>query len=141
MNNVTLTGRLTRDPETRWTTEGMAITTFTLAVDRTKKKDGSKEADFIRIVSFGRQAELAGQYLAKGRKCAVLGRIQTGKYENKHGEMVYTTDVAANQIEFLDGPAERQATQGQGPGGQIMQHAGLEVIPTDFEKADDDIPF
>lgn len=101
MNSVQLIGRLTKNPEVRYTNGNnpMAVTTFTLAVDRKTKE---KQADFIRITVFGRQAENCERYIQKGSKVAVEGRIQTGKYEDKDGKTVYTTDVIANHVEFLD---------------------------------------
>lgn len=104
MNNVVLIGRLTRDPESsNIGVEGKtAISKFTVAVDRDGKKD---ETDFIRITTFGKQAETCDKYLSKGRQVAVLGRIQTGNYKDKEGNTVYTTDVIANRIEFLGSPS------------------------------------
>ena len=96
MNKVILMGRLTRDPEVRYSTSGdnqLAIARYTLAVDRRFKRDGDQSADFIRCVAFGRSGEFAEKYLHKGIKIAVCGRIQTGSYTNKEGQKVYTTDV------------------------------------------------
>lgn len=98
MNNVTLIGRLTKDPEARHTTD-MVIAKFTVAVDRFGKE---KQADFIPVTVFGKQAENCEKYLVKGRKVAIQGRIQTGSYENKEGKRVYTTDVVANTVEFVE---------------------------------------
>ena len=103
MNNVELIGRLTRDPETRYTSGSQtAVANFTLAIDRPPRKDGEKEADFPRVVVFGTQAENCEKYLKKGRLVAIQGRIHTGSYENKNGETVYTTDVVASRVEFLE---------------------------------------
>jgi len=105
MNNTVLIGRLTKDPEIRYTQSDMAVCTFTLAVDRPyskNRREGDQTADFIRIKTFGPQAESCNKYLSKGRKTAVLGRIQTGSYKNKNGDTVYTTDVVANRVEFLE---------------------------------------
>lgn len=99
MNNVTLIGRLTKDPEVRYTTDQTAIAKFTVAVDRYGKE---KQADFIPVTVFGKQAENCEKYLVKGRKVAIQGRIQTGSYENKEGKRVYTTDVVANIVEFVE---------------------------------------
>ena len=101
MNNVTLIGRLTKDPEIRYTTDNLAICNFTLAVDRFKKGE-EKEADFIPVVVFGRQAENCEKYLRKGLKTAIEGHIQTGSYTNDEGRKVYTTKVVANRVEFID---------------------------------------
>lgn len=102
MNNVELIGRLTRDPETRYTSGQTAVVNFTLAIDRPPRKDGEKEADFPRVVVFGTQAENCEKYLKKGRLVAIQGRIHTGSYENKNGDTVYTTDVVASRVEFLE---------------------------------------
>lgn len=115
MNNVTLIGRLVRDPEMSYTTTQTAVCKFTLAVDRMAKAGEEKTADFIRIVVWGRQAETCNTYLQKGRKCAVNGRVQTGSYKDKDGRTVNTFDVVASHVEFLDSnskserPAERPA--------------------------------
>jgi single-strand DNA-binding protein len=103
MNNVVLIGRLTRDPEVRYTGEQMAVASFSLAIDRSyQPKDGEKQTDFPRVITFGKTAELCERYLVKGRMVAVLGSIRTGSYKNKEGVTVYTTDVAADRVQFLD---------------------------------------
>lgn len=103
MNQVILIGRLTKDPETRYTSGSqIAVCTFTLAVDRPTKQGEEKKADFPRITVFGRQAENCEKYLSKGKKVAVQGRLQTGSYKNSQGQKVYTTDVIAERIEFLE---------------------------------------
>ena len=103
MNQVILIGRLTKDPETRYTSGSqIAVCTFTLAVDRPTKQGEEKKADFPRITVFGRQAENCEKYLSKGKKVAVQGRLQTGSYKNREGVTVYTTDVVAERIEFLE---------------------------------------
>ncbi len=101
MNVVVLIGRLTRDPELRYTQNQDAVCTFTLAVDNPYSKDS--KADFIRITVFGKQAENCSRYLAKGSQAGVEGRIRTGSYQNKNGDTVYTTDVYANRVQFLGG--------------------------------------
>ena len=98
MNKVVLIGRLTKDPETRITTGDISITTFTLAVSRTFAKD---EADFIRVVTWRKTAELCAQYLTKGRQVAVEGRIQVRSYDDKTGKTVWVTEVIADTVEFL----------------------------------------
>lgn len=105
MNQVVLIGRLARDPELRYSPNTQtAVAHFTLAVDRERTQQGDEQnADFIRITVFGKQAETVDRYLSKGRQCAVTGRIQTGSYQNKDGQTVYTTDVIANRVEFLGG--------------------------------------
>ena len=98
MNSVILCGRLVREPQTSYTTEGMAIAKFTLAVDR-RKKD---EADFIQCTAFGKNAEFAEKYLTKGTKIIVEGRWQTGSYKNKEGQTVYTNDCIVDSMEFAE---------------------------------------
>ena len=106
MNKVILMGRLTRDPEVRYSTSGdnqLAIARYTLAVDRRFKRDGDQSADFIRCVAFGRSGEFAEKYLQKGLRVAVTGRIQTGSYTNQEGQKVHTTDIIVEEQEFADG--------------------------------------
>lgn len=105
MNKAILIGRLTRDPEVRYTQgdSSMAIARFTLAVDRRFKRAGeTQEADFIGCVAFGKQAEFVEKYFKQGMKMVLSGRIQTGSYTNKDGQKVYTTDVVADDIEFAE---------------------------------------
>lgn len=111
MNNVVLIGRLTRDPELRYIpNSGTAVSTFTLAVDKNLSKDKKAEmesrnqptADFIRIVVWGKTAENCANFLNKGKLVGVNGRIQTGSYDDKDGKKVYTTEVVANTVEFLE---------------------------------------
>lgn len=104
MNKVILMGRLTRDPEVRYTQgdNAMAIARYSLAVDRRFKRDGEPDADFINCVAFGKAGEFAEKYLKKGTKIAVVGRIQTGSYTNKDGQKVYTTDVVVEEQEFAE---------------------------------------
>lgn len=112
MNNVQLIGRLTRDPETRYTAGQMAVCTFTIAIDRVKK-DGEKKADFPRITVFGKQAENVGQYLKKGRLVGIQGSLSTGSYQDKNGNTVYTTDIIADRVEYLDNAAPDPAFFGE----------------------------
>ncbi len=121
MNRVCLCGRLTKDPEVRYTqgAESMAIARYTLAVDRRKKDENS--ADFISCVAFGKSAEFAEKYLHKGMKILVEGRIQTGSYTNKDGKKIYTTDVVVESTEFAESrnsaqqaPAEPTADMNEG---------------------------
>lgn len=99
MNNVTLMGRLTRDPELKYSQAGKAYCRFTVAVNRDFNKD---EADFINCLAFGKTAETIAEWLGKGRRIALQGRIQTGNYENKNGEKVNTFEVVADRFEFVD---------------------------------------
>jgi len=106
MNKVTLMGRLTRDPELRTATTGNMVCRFTLAVDRSYRKEGEeRQADFISCVAFGRTAENFSKFFTKGRMCAISGRIQTGSYE-KEGQKVYTTDVICDEFYFADSKKE-----------------------------------
>ena len=101
MNNVVLIGRLTRDPEIKYIPQSeTAVANFTLAVDRPMAKE--KTADFIRVVAFGKTAELCERFLVKGRLVGIQGRIQTGSYKTQSGETRYTTDVYADRVEFLE---------------------------------------
>ncbi len=107
MNKVILCGRLTRDPEVRYSqgAEPMAIARYTLAVDRRRSRNNDpneQTADFISIVAFGRQGEFAEKYLKKGTKMLITGRIQTGSYTNKDGVKVYTTEVVVEEQEFAE---------------------------------------
>ena len=109
MNNVVLMGRLTRDPDVRYSTQGdsqMAVARFTLAVDRRFKRDGNEQsADFISCVAFGKTGEFIEKYVTKGTKLTLSGRIQTGSYTNKDGQKVFTTDVVCENVEFAESKA------------------------------------
>lgn len=105
MNSVQLIGRLTRDPEVRYTDGGMSIARFSIAVDRRFKQDGGENADFINCVAFGKTGEFVEKYFVKGKKIALTGRIQTGSYTNKDGAKVFTTDVVAETVEFVESKA------------------------------------
>ena len=107
MNKVILMGRLTRDPEVRYSQgeNATAVARYSLAVDRRFRRDGEPTADFINCVAFGRQAEFAERYLRQGTKIAVTGRIQTGSYTNRDGAKVYTTDVVVEEQEFAESKA------------------------------------
>ena len=104
MNKVILMGRLTRDPEVRYSQgeQATAIARYTLAVDRRFKRDGDQTADFIGCVAFGKLGEFAEKYLRKGTKVVVTGRIQTGSYTNREGQKVYTTEVVVEEQEFAE---------------------------------------
>lgn len=122
MNQVDLIGRLTKDPELRQSQGGKSICSFTLAVDRQVKKDSQQSADFIRCKAFGKTAENLARYMSKGQMIAVSGSISTGSYKDKDGKTVYTTDVLANGIQFLESRESRadsyqpQPEQGYGFG-------------------------
>ncbi|MFV0515814.1 MAG: single-stranded DNA-binding protein [Aminipila sp.] len=139
MNSVVLIGRLVRDPEVRYTPgTQMAVATFTLAIDRPTGQGKEKQTDFPRITCFGKQAENCERFLAKGRLVGVQGRIQTGSYKNKDGVTVYTTDVVANNVEFLEWGEKTQGTSTpQGTADELPPD-----LPEGFSSVDDDdIPF
>lgn len=129
MNSVILIGRLTRDPEVRYVaTSQMAVATFTVAINR-PMTNGEKKADFPRVTVFGKQAENCERYLAKGRLVGVQGRLQTGSYQDKNGNTVYTTDVVADRVEFLEW-GDRPVAAPVAPG-----------VPPEFQAVDEDVPF
>ena len=99
MNNVILMGRLTRDPELKYSQAGKAYCRFTVAINREFNRE---EADFINCLAFGKTAETIAEWLGKGRRIALQGRIQTGSYQNSNGDTVYTTEVVADRFEFVD---------------------------------------
>lgn len=136
MNSVNLTGRLTRDPEIRYTDAGLSIARFSIAVDRRFYKDGEQSADFINIVSFGKTAEFIEKWFKKGTKIEVSGRIQTGSYANNDGAKVYTTDVVAEQVGF----AESKNSQNSGANSPSeAQDDGFMNIPDGG--IDEEMPF
>ncbi len=148
MNKVILMGRLTRDPEVRYSqgAEPLAIARYTLAVDRRGRRDangGDQTADFIQCVSFGRTAEFAEKYFKQGTKIAISGRIQTGSYTNKDGNKVYTTEVVVEEQEF----AESKAAAGNGGGGYqaadrpAPSNASAEGFMSVPENMENDLPF
>lgn len=115
LNRVILIGRLTRDPELRYTPAGVAVTQFTLAVDRPfTSQGGEREADFIPVVTWRQLAETCANYLRKGRLTAVEGRIQVRNYENNEGKRVYVTEVIADNVRFLESNREGGAGVGGG---------------------------
>lgn len=103
MNNVILMGRLTRDPELKYSQSGKAFCKFSLAVPREFNRE---EADFINCLAWGKTAETIAEYLKKGRRMAIVGRIHTGSYQNSNGDTVYTTEVVADKFEFIDNQNE-----------------------------------
>lgn len=124
MNKVMLIGRITRDPELRYTSSNIPSVRFTLAVNRPfENQNGERETDFINIVVWRKQAENVKKYVSKGSLVAVEGRIQTGSYE-KDGQRVYTTDVVADNVQFLESKSQSQSRQ-------------EEMTPADFAYKDD----
>ena len=114
MNKVILMGRLTRDPEVRYSQgdSATAVARYSLAVDRRFKRDGEASADFINCVVFGKSAEFAERYFRQGLKVVVSGRIQTGSYTNRDGVKVYTTDVVVEDQEFAESKAASESSMG-----------------------------
>ena len=102
MNTVLLLGRLTKDPVVSMSQGGTKIARYTLAVNRMKKQDGTQDADFINCICFNKSADFVERYLGKGMKIAIRGRIQTGSYQDKNGQKVYTTDIVVDEHEFCD---------------------------------------
>ena len=162
MNSVVLIGRLARDPELSYTANTQtAVCHFTLAVSRPRRNGEDQGADFLRVTVFGRQAENCDRYLAKGRQCAVHGRIETGSYKNREGVNVNTFDIIADNVEFLGGGngegrrdtfANRDTFTGReqvfgsepqdtGFGAPAEPLAGFDDMPDTFQAAEDDIPF
>ena len=147
MNKVILMGRLTRDPEVRYSQgeNAMAIARYTLAVDRRFNRNNDEQtADFISCVAFGRSGEFAEKYFHKGTKIAVTGRIQTGSYTNKDGVKVYTTDVVVEDQEFAESKsASQQAGNEYAPAGRtesapMAAGDGFMNIP---DRIDEELPF
>ena len=139
MNKVILMGRLTRDPEVRYTQgdNAMAIARYSLAVDRRFKRDGEPDADFINCVAFGKSGEFAEKYLKKGTKIAVVGRIQTGSYTNKDGQKVYTTDVVVEEQEFAESKNSGSSDNNQST--PVNKNTDFMNIPDNVE--DEGLPF
>ena len=144
MNKVILMGRLTRDPEIRYSQNenSSAIARFTIAVDRRFKRQGDEQtADFINCVAFGKTAEFVENYLKQGTKVVGCGRIQTGSYTNKEGQRVYTTDVVIEELEF----AESKKSAQQYDGGSVAQRPELDADADGFvnipDGLEDGLPF
>lgn len=167
LNNVTLIGRLTKDVELRYTQTGVAVARFTVAVNRAfSNQQGEKDADFISCVAWRKTAENLANFMSKGSQIGIVGRIQTGSFDDKDGKRVYTTEVVANEISFLDakqqggnqGGQQRKSVQSQGGGSpnasqgyqqpnyqqpqQSYQQPSYQQPQRDYPPlADDDLPF
>lgn len=128
MNKVILMGRLTRDPDIRYSAgeNSTAVARYTLAVDRRFKRDGDQTADFINCVAFGRSAEFAEKYLHQGIRMVITGRIQTGSYTNRDGVKVYTTDVIVEEQEFAESKkvSDQHRSQSSGSDGFDSEKSG-----------------
>lgn len=143
MNKVILMGRLTKDPEIRYSqgaNGSTATARYSLAVDRKFKQEGQPNADFINCIAFGKLGEFAEKYLHKGTKIAVVGRIQTGSYTNKDGQKVYTTDVVVEEQEFAESKNSSGSNNGGGNAGQVQNNSGGDFmhIPDGIES---ELPF
>lgn len=152
MNKVILIGRLVRDPELRYTQSNQAICTFTLAVDKKLSREKREEAeaagrptaDFPRIIVWGKMGENASKYLFKGSQCAVEGRIQTGSYQDKDGKTIYTTDIVADNVEFLSKSTQGERKDSRGTNTyQNNNNSSDGFFEDDFSEIQDDgrIPF
>lgn len=140
LNKAIVLGRLTKDPEMRYTQSGTAVTTFTLAVDRrTTNQQGERETDFLPIVVFGKTAESSAQYLSKGKQAAVEGRIQVRNYENKEGCRVYVTEIVAENVQFLSGGNTQGNQSNSNTGYPSNSDSPFSGKPIDI--SDDDLPF
>ncbi|WP_100065127.1 single-stranded DNA-binding protein [Miniphocaeibacter massiliensis] len=149
MNNVILIGRLTRDPELRYTQGGNAMCRFTVAVDRGLSKDkraeaeanGQLTADFISCIAWGKTAELVANYLSKGRQVALQGRIQTSSYEGQDGNRIYRTDVVADRVEFIGSQGDNQGSNAGFNQGNYQQGNNFGLGDDAFQLDPDDVPF
>ncbi len=140
INSVNLTGRLTRDPDIRYTDGGTSIARFTLAVDRRFKQEGGPTADFPNCVAFGKTAEFIEKYFRQGMKLELTGRIQTGSYTNNDGMKVYTTDIIAEQVGFGESKNASQGRESEEDNGEFKgeDDNGFMNIP---DGIDEEVPF
>lgn len=139
MNKVILIGNLTKDPELRYTPNGVAVATFTVAVQKPQNRD---EADFINIVAWQKLADLCASYLRKGRQTAIEGRLQTRSYDNKEGKRVWVTEVVAENVQFLGGG--RQSGEGSDSGQAGEGRSNFDPFANMGKPIDintDDLPF
>ncbi len=145
MNKVILMGRLTRDPEVRYSQSAnpMAIARYSLAVNRKFKREGEPEADFINCVAFGKTGEFAEKYLSKGQMISVVGNIRTGSYDDKDGKKVYTTDVVVEEHYFAESK-KASNDYNQSTSAPTKSTKPATDVPDDFnvsQPVDDDLPF
>lgn len=143
INRAILVGRLTKDPEYRQTPNGVSVATFTLAVNRPfTNSQGEREADFINVVVFRRQAENVNNYLSKGSLAGVDGRIQSRSYENQEGRRVFVTEVVADNVQFMDSKgSNQQNNQSQQQRGQASAGNNPFANDNNANIDDDDLPF
>lgn len=145
MNKVILIGRLTRDPEIR-ATANSTMASFSVAVDRRYKQDGQPDADFPRVIAWGKTAEFIEKYFHKGMKIGIEGRIQTGSYQNQNGQTIYTTDVIADAVEFVESKNASQGGSSTNNGGGNTQSAPAPATTDDGwmnipEGTEEELPF
>ena len=143
LNRVILIGRLTKDPELRYTPQGVAVTQFTLACDRPFKTNGEKETDFIQIVTWKQLAETVANYCRKGKLIALEGRMQVRNYENNEGKRVYVTEVVADNVRFLESNREEREERPSNNGNNFRRESSKDPFaegqPIDISA--DDLPF
>ena len=137
MNKVILIGRLTKDPDVRYSqgNEPIAVARYSLAVNRRFKKQGEQEADFINCVAFGKAAEFVEKFLKKGMQISIVGRIQTGSYTDKDGKKIYTTDVLVEEHYFTEGKKDSQSSS------NTSSDSTEAFYPVDENVDDADLPF
>ncbi|SMB87695.1 single-strand binding protein [Desulfonispora thiosulfatigenes DSM 11270] len=139
MNKIILIGRLTKDPELRFTPSGKGVATFTLAVNRPfANQQGEREADFIQIVVWGKPAENCANFIGKGSQVAIDGRLQVRTYDNKEGQKRWVTEVVANSVEFLDSRGKRESNRDNNENNNNQEDSSFGTV-IDF--SEDDIPF
>jgi len=145
MNRIILMGRLTREPEVKVTSSDKTTTTFGLAVDRPfKNREGKTEADFINIVTWNKTAEVAGNYLHKGERCLVEGRLQIRSFDGNDGKKHYMTEVVADRMEFIEKKGSGSPSAGQekpNPAKQGFEAMGQDVTDEPGFQFDEEIPF
>lgn len=138
INSVTLVGRLTKDPELRYTPSNQAVATFSLAVNRNfKSQNGEREADFINCVIWRQQAENLANWAKKGALVGITGRIQTRSYENQQGQRVYVTEVVAEQFQLLESRRDRESNSQP----TVDNHQNFAQQAESMDISDDDLPF
>lgn len=146
MNKVILIGRLTKDPEVRYSQSAnpVAVTRFTLAVNRRFKREGEQEADFIQCVAFGKTGEFAGKYFTKGKQAVVTGRLQVSSWDDQNGQRRWSTDVVVEEMEFGESKSASEANRNSFPNQEEPPKAGPasdDFYQIDESIDDDDLPF
>ena len=143
MNKVILIGRLTREPELRYTPQGTAVCQITVAVNRRGAQPGQQDADFINVLVWSSQAENVAKYMAKGRQIAIEGRIQTRNYDDKDGKKVYITEVIASNVQFLDSKSDSVSNSEKTTTERVesKQKDPFEAFGNSMEVSDNDLPF